>query len=82
LTTSISDGLDGFFVLEQGVVVDAGGGVFDGAKHALVEVAELLAAESGGAAADSGDLDMSAGFKVRHALGPFDVGNNFFVALS
>ena len=50
-------GLDGLFVLEQGVVMDAGGGIFDGAEHALVEVAELLAAESGGAAADSGGYE-------------------------
>jgi len=51
-------GLDGFFVLEQGGVMDARRGrAFDGAEHALVEVAELLSAESGGAATDSGDLD-------------------------
>ncbi len=56
-------GLDGLFVLEQGVVMDAGGGVFDGAEHALVEVAELLSAKWGRAAGDSGDFDMSAGFE-------------------
>jgi hypothetical protein len=33
---------------------------FDAADHALVEVAELLSAKSGGAATGSGDLDMSA----------------------
>ncbi|MGC1646558.1 MAG: hypothetical protein WA741_12070 [Candidatus Sulfotelmatobacter sp.] len=38
------------------------GEITDGAEHALVEVPELLSAESGGAATDSGDLDMSAGF--------------------
>jgi hypothetical protein len=58
-------GLDGFLVLEEGGVVDAGGGrTFNGAEHALMEVAELLSAESGGAAANSGDLDMSTGFGV------------------
>jgi len=47
-------GLDGFLVLEEGSVVDAGRGrALDGAEHALVEVAELLSAESGGAATDS-----------------------------
>jgi hypothetical protein len=55
-------GLDGLFVLEEGGVVDARGGITDGAKHALVEVAELFSAESGGAATDAGDFDMSAGF--------------------
>jgi hypothetical protein len=69
--------LDGLFVLEEGSVADARGGIADGAKHALVEVAELLSAESGGAATDSGDLDMSTGFDVCHKLvGPLD---NFFV---
>jgi hypothetical protein len=57
-------GLDGFGVLEEGGVVDTGGGDANGAEHALVEVAELLSAESGGAAADAGDFDMSAGFGV------------------
>jgi hypothetical protein len=69
--------LDGLFVLEEGGVADAGGGVADGAKHALVEVAELLSAESGGAATDAGDFDMSTGFDVCHKLvGPLD---NFFI---
>jgi len=56
--------LDGGLVLEEGGVTDAGVGNADGAEHALVEVAELLSAESRGVAADSGDLDMSAGFGV------------------
>jgi hypothetical protein len=59
-------GLDGFGVLEEGGAKDAGVGEADGAEHALVEVAELLSAEGGGAAADAGDFDMSAGFGVRH----------------
>ena len=75
-------GLDGLFVLEQGVVMEAGGGIFDGAEHALVEVAELLSVEWGRAATDAGDLDMSAGFEVGHELGPFGIGNNFFVVFS
>ena len=41
----------------------------DGAEHALVEVAELLFAESGGAATDSGDFDMSTAFRIWH-IGP------------
>jgi hypothetical protein len=58
-------GLDGFLVFEKGGVMDARGGrAGDGTEHALVEVAELLSAESGGAAADSGDLDVSAGSGV------------------
>jgi hypothetical protein len=36
------------------------------AVRVLVEVAELLSAESDGAATDSGDFDMSAGFCVGH----------------
>ena len=36
----------------------------DAAYHALVEVAELLSAESRGAAADSGDLDVSANLDI------------------
>jgi len=55
-------GLDGFLVLEEGSVVDARGWVFDGAEHALVEVAELFSAESWASATDSGDFDVSAGF--------------------
>ena len=71
-------GLDGLFVLEEGVVMDAGGGIFDRAEHALVKVAELLSAEGGGAATDAGDFDMSAGFRVRHELGPFGNRQQFF----
>jgi hypothetical protein len=56
--------LDGLLVLEEGSVMDARGGITDGAEHALVEIAELLSAESGRAAANSADLDMSTGFGV------------------
>ena len=59
-------GLDGFLVFEEGGVVDARVWTFDGADHALVEVAELLSAESGRAAGDSGDFDVGAGFDVWH----------------
>ena len=52
--------LDGFLVFEQSRMVDARVRSVDGAEHALVEVAEGLSAESGGAAGDSGDLDVSA----------------------
>jgi hypothetical protein len=71
--------LDGLLVLEEGGVVDARGGKANGAEHALVEVAELLSAKRGGAAADSGDLDMGAGFGRHKLFGPFGIGNNFFV---
>ena len=54
--------LNRLFVFEQGGVMDARGGTTDGAEHALVKVAELLVAKGGRAAADSGDLDMRAGF--------------------
>jgi hypothetical protein len=43
-----------------------------------MEVAELLSAESGGAAPDSGDLDVSARLDVWH-VGPID---NFLVVAS
>ena len=50
------------------------GGGPDGAKHALVEVAELLSAESGGAATDPGDLDMSTVFDLAYwSVGPWDL---------
>jgi hypothetical protein len=69
-------GLDGLLVLEEGGVVDAGGGrAFDSAEHALMEVAELLSAKSGGATTNTADLDVSAIFEVWHR-GPLD---NFFV---
>jgi len=44
-----------------------------------VEVAELLSAESGGAATDSGDFDVGAGFYVWHR-GPIglDFGDGLF----
>ena len=63
-------GLDGFGVFEQGGAEDAGAGESDGAEHALVEVAELLSVKCGGAAADAGDLDMSAGSGMRHLSVP------------
>ena len=66
-------GLDGFRAFEQGDVVQARVGDGDGADHALMEIAETLSAESGGLAAESVDLDMSAGFGVGHKLvGPLD----------
>jgi len=80
--------LDGFLVLEEGGVMDTRAWTSDGAEHALVEIAELLSAESGGAAADSRDLDVGAVFRVWHIgpVGPFDIGihlrNNFFVVTS
>lgn len=53
--------LDGLIAFEQGYGMEArvgrGG---DAAKHALVEVAEMLSAKGGGSAWDSVDLDMSA----------------------
>jgi hypothetical protein len=57
-------GLDGFLVLKEGGMVDARVRGFDGAEHALVEVAELLSAESGAAARDSGDFDVGASFAI------------------
>src|SRR5579862_1488164 len=55
--------LDRLFVLEDGDGVKARlRRSFYTAVRVLVEVAELLSAESDGAATDSGDLDMSAGF--------------------
>jgi hypothetical protein len=45
-------GLDSFLVLQHGDGVEARPGNGDGAKHALVEIAELLSAKSGGAATD------------------------------
>jgi hypothetical protein len=58
-------GLDGFFVLDAGKRVQARlRRRAHAAMHALVVVAELLSAERGRAAADAGDLDMSAAFSV------------------
>jgi hypothetical protein len=72
-------GLDGFLVLKQSDGVEARVGAFDGAKHALVEIAELLSTESGRAATDSGDFDVGAGFHVWHR-GPIglDFGDGLF----
>jgi hypothetical protein len=65
-------GLDSFLVLQHGDGVKARPGNGDGAKHALVEIAELLSAKSGGAATDSGDFDVGAGLHVWHR-GPIDL---------
>jgi hypothetical protein len=52
--------LDGLVVLDERYGVKAGVvGDLNAAHHALMEVAELLSAESRGAAADSSDLDVS-----------------------
>jgi hypothetical protein len=40
----------------------------DAAVGVLVEVTELLSAESGGVATDSGDFDMSAATIVGHGI--------------
>ena len=69
-------GLDGFGALELGDVMEARVGEADGAVDALVEVAELLFAESGGVATDSVDLDMSAGIDGHNGL------TNFFIVTS
>ena len=56
-------GLDGLLALDERDGMKARvGRRADAADHALVEIAELLSAESGGAATDSGDLDVSTGF--------------------
>ena len=61
--TSMRGGLDGLLVLDESDGVESGvRWSLDAAHHALVKVAELLSAESGGAAADSGDFDVSAVF--------------------
>ena len=72
--------LDGLCALDESDGVKAGfGWGGDVAHHALVEVTELLSANSGRAATYCGDLDVSANFDVgmnRHIgpLGLFDVG--------
>jgi hypothetical protein len=59
-------GLNGFLVFKQRDVMEPRvGRTFDGAEHALMEVAELLSAESRGATTDSGDHDVGANFDVR-----------------
>src|ERR1035437_6824526 len=78
-------GLDGLLVLDEFDGVKAGvtrGG--DAAHHALVEVAELLSAESGGAATDTGDLDVSADFDagMNWHIDPVDPIDNFLVVAS
>ena len=56
-------GLDGLLVFEERDGMDAGlRRSADASHHALMEVAEVLSAESGRAATDSGDFDMGAGF--------------------
>ncbi len=64
-------GLDGFFVLNDGDGVEARlRRPADTAVGVLVEVTKLLSAERGGAATDSGDFDMSAGFAGEHVIDP------------
>src|SRR3984885_13405156 len=65
-------GLNGLFALElsDGMKTRARRSA-NAANHALVEVAELLSAESRGVAANSGDFDMSAGAGIGHG-GPID----------
>lgn len=54
-------GLDGFLVFDEGEGMKASfRGSGNAAQHALVEVAEFLAAKSGGAATDAGDFDVGA----------------------
>jgi len=53
-------GLDGFLVFKDGEGMDARLGNFDAIDEALVEIAELISTESGGATLDSGDFDMTA----------------------
>jgi len=56
-------GLDAFLVFDEGHGMDARSGRGgDAVDHALVEVAETLAAEGGRAAGVSGNLDVGAGF--------------------
>jgi hypothetical protein len=60
-------GLNGFFALDESDGMEARlHRRADAAHHALMEVAELLSAESGGAAADSGNLDMGTELYVWH----------------
>ena len=75
-------GLDGRLVLDEGDGMKAGvGRSGNAAHHALMEIAELLSAESGGAATDSGDLDVGADFDIgmNWHTGPL---NNFLVVAS
>jgi hypothetical protein len=62
-----------FFFAGFGVERGVGGGG-DAAHHALMEVAELLSAESGGATTDSGDFDVGADFDIgmNWHTGPLD----------
>ena len=67
-------------------MMDARVWTFDGADHPLVEIAELLSTESGGAATDSGDFDVGAVLDVWHwCVGPLEICeivyaiDNFFV---
>ena len=80
LTTSMSETWMGLLVFQQGRVMDARVRDFDAAEHGLVEVAELLSAESGGAATDSGDLDVGA--IVDWHISPGGALANCFVVLS
>ena len=73
-------GLNGFAVFKKSDMVEARVRAFDGAEHALVEVAELLSAKSWGATTDSGDLDVRANFDfvLSCHVGPIDI-TYFFV---
>ncbi len=80
-------GLDGLVIFDQGDGVKAGvGRSGNAAHHALMEVAELFAAKSGRAAADSGDFDVGADFDagLNWHIGPFAIGHidNFLVVAS
>jgi hypothetical protein len=70
-------GLDAFFTFDEGDGVKARlGGSGYAADHALMEVPEDFAAECGGAARDSVDLDVSADADVRvewHGVGAFRI---------
>ena len=70
-------GLDAFFIFDEGDGVKARlSGSAHAADHALMEVAEDFAAQSGGAAGDSVDLDVGASADIlveRHGVGAFRI---------
>ena len=69
-------GLDGLLILDEGDRMEAGfGRRANAADHALMKIAEMLAAE-GGAAGDSVDLDVAAetSVLVRHGVTTFQIG--------
>jgi len=69
--------LDAFFVFDEGDGVKARlGGSAYAADHALMEIAEDFAVQSGGAARDSVDLDVSANADIlveRHWVWTFRI---------